>query len=232
MGAADADGLPAAEGADAVGNEAVCAPVTTANDVARPGGSGAESGTARRNLGTRSQFLTKLGHVPRFRLRKEGLQISAENKFRATFGGAVGVVAAHRIIFSVAPDPFPVFIAFVAGDVDQDFDAGGFANGLKHIDRAADIGVKGQFRLVVGKADEGLGGQVKDKFRLMFLESLHEMIEITDIPMNMGDFILKPGGLEIVGLAGRSKGIADDIRPQFLQPDRQPGTFESGVAGD
>jgi len=212
MGAADADGLPAAEGADAVGNEAVCAPVATADDVARPCGGGAESGTAR--------------------LRKEGLQISAENKFRATFGGAVGVVAAHRIIFSVAPDPFPVFIAFVAGDVDQDFDAGGFANGLKHIDRAADIGVKGQFRLVVGKADEGLGGQVKDKFRLMFLESLHEMIEITDIPMNMGDFILKPGGLEIVGLAGRSKGIADDIRPQFLQPDRQPGTFESGVAGD
>jgi len=213
MGAADADGLPAAEGADAVGNEAVCAPVTTANDVARPCGGSAESGTARRNLGTRSQFLTKLGHVPRF---KEGLQISAENELRTTFGGAVGIMTAHRVVFSVAPDPFPVFIAFVAGDVDQDFDAGGFANGLKHIDRAADIGVKGQFRLVVGKADEGLGGQVKDKFRLMFLESLHEMIEITDIPVNMGDFILKPGGLEIVGLAGWCKRIADDIRPQFL----------------
>ena len=52
MGAADAYGLPAAECADAVGNEAVCAPVTTANDVARPCGGSAESGTARRNLGT------------------------------------------------------------------------------------------------------------------------------------------------------------------------------------
>ena len=47
MGAADADGLPAAEGADAVGNEAVCAPVATADDVARPCGGGAEPGTAR-----------------------------------------------------------------------------------------------------------------------------------------------------------------------------------------
>jgi len=36
-GAADADGLPCAEGADTVGNEAIFAPVATTDDVASPG---------------------------------------------------------------------------------------------------------------------------------------------------------------------------------------------------
>ena len=42
MGAADADGLMSAQGADAIGNETFRAPVAAADDVARPGGSGAD----------------------------------------------------------------------------------------------------------------------------------------------------------------------------------------------
>lgn len=38
--------------------------------------------------------------------------------------------------------------------------------------------------------------------------------------------------MEIVDIAGRIKGIADDVRPQFLQPDGQPGTLEAGVPGN
>ena len=62
--------------------------------------------------------------VPRILLREERLQISVENEFCTPLGRAVGIMAAHWIVSPVAPDPFPVFIAFVAGDVDQDFDAG------------------------------------------------------------------------------------------------------------
>ena len=116
---------------------------------------------------------------------KERFQISAENEFCAPLGRAVGIMAAHRIVFPVTPDPFPVFIAFVAGDVDQDLHAGGFADGLKHVDRAANVRVKGQFRLFVGEADKGLGTEVKDKFGLIFLESFHNLVEIADISMNM-----------------------------------------------
>ena len=141
-------------------------------------------------------------------------------------------MTAHWIVFPVAPNPLPVFIAFVAGDVDQDFNAGGFTDGLKDVDRAADVGIKGQFRLFVREADKGLGSQVKDKFRLMFLESFDQPIEIARISMNMRYFLLKFRCLKIVGLAGRIERIADDIRPQFLQPDRQPGTLETRVAGD
>ena len=42
MGLADADELPAAEGADAIGNEAIRTPVAPADNVARPGGGGAD----------------------------------------------------------------------------------------------------------------------------------------------------------------------------------------------
>ena len=122
-------------------------------------------------------------------------------------------MAAERIVFPVTPNPFPVFIAFVAGDVDQNFDAGGFADGLKHIDSTADICVEGQFRLLVGEADDGLGSEVKDKFGLIFIESLHQPVEIEDISMNMRYFLPELRGLKIVGLAGRVKGIADDVRP-------------------
>ena len=141
-------------------------------------------------------------------------------------------MTAHRIVFPVAPDPFPVFIAFVAGDVDEDLDTRGFADGLEDVDRAADIRVEGHFRFVVGEADKGLGGKVKDKFRLIFSESFDQPVEIADISMNMRYFLSEPRCLKIVGLTGGSKCVADDISPQFFQPDRQPRPLEAGVAGD
>jgi hypothetical protein len=49
----------------------------------------------------------------------------------------------------------PVFIAFVAGDIDQDLHAGDFADGLEDVDRAAGVRAEGQFRIPVGKTDEG-----------------------------------------------------------------------------
>jgi len=94
-------------------------------------------------------------------------------------------MTAHWIIFPVAPDPFPVLIAFVAGDVEQNFDAGGFADGLKYGDRAADIRVESQFGFGVREADKRLGGKVKDNFRLIFLKCFHYPVEVPDISMNM-----------------------------------------------
>ncbi len=194
MGAADADGLMKAQGADAIRNESVRAPVAAADDVTRPGGSGTDDPVLRSTL------------------REKRLQISTENELRTALGSAVGVMAAQRVVFPVAPDPFPVFIAFIAGDVDQDFDTRCQANGLKNVDRAADVRVEGHFRLVIGEADEGLGSQVKDKFRLIFSESFNQPVEIAYIPMNVSNLILESGGLKIVGLAGRSEGVANDIR--------------------
>ena len=209
-GIADTNGLISAQSADTIGDEAVSAPVAAADDVACSGGGCADG----RNL------------------RKERFQISAENELCTPFGRTVGVMAAHRIVFPVSPYPFVVLIAFVAGDIDQDFDAGGFSDDLKHIDRTADVCIKGQFRLFVGEADKRLRGQMKNKFRLIFFKSLRQQVEIADISIDIRDFIPEFRGREIVGFAGRIKGIADNIRPQFLQPDRQPGSFETCVTGD
>ncbi len=94
------DGLMKAQGTDAVRNESVRAPVATADDVARPGGSGTD------------------GPVLRSALREKRLQISAENELRTALGGTVGIIPAQRVVFPVAPDPLLVFIAFVTRNID------------------------------------------------------------------------------------------------------------------
>jgi len=146
-GIADADAFIGAQSPNAVRNDTIFTPIPTADDVARPGGGGAEPGVdiaavgvGVGNLWTRYRILSfdRLrmsvhsghvprfpGHVPRILLREERFQICAENEFRTPLRGAVGVMTAHRVIFTITPDPFLVFIAFVAGDVDQDFHAGG-----------------------------------------------------------------------------------------------------------
>ncbi len=37
---------------------------------------------------------------------------------------------------------------------------------------------------------------------------------------------------EVVAAGERFEGDADDLCPHFVQPDAEPGTFETGVAGD
>ncbi len=99
-GAADADGFILAQGTNAIGNEAIHAPITAADDVARPGGGC-----------TDASVLCSV-------LREKRFQISVENDFRASFGCTVGVMSAQRIVFPVAPNPLSVIVAFVTGDVD------------------------------------------------------------------------------------------------------------------
>ena len=71
-----------------------------------------------------------------------------------------------------------------------------------------------------------------DEFGLIFFESPHQPVEIANIPMNVRYFFPELRGLKIVGITGRFEGITDDVRPQFLQPDRQPRPLEPGVAGN
>jgi hypothetical protein len=54
---------------------------------------------------------------------------------------------------------------------------------------------------------------MKDKFGLVFVEDLQEMIEITDIAVDVGGFLLQISRLEIVGIAWRIEGITDNLRP-------------------
>jgi len=115
---------------------------------------------------------------------------------------------------------------------------------IRSLDRSRS-GDKPDYRLIVAQqfpspvggdereeADERLGGKVENKFRLIFFESLGQPVEIADISMNMSYFLPEPRCLKVVGLARGRKGIADDVRPQFPMPDRQPRPFETHVAGD
>ena len=79
-------------------------------------------------------------------------------------------MAAQGIVFTVAPDPFPVFVALVARYINHDPDAGCAAHRLQHIDRSSGVRVEGFLRIIIGRPDKRLGGQMKDHLRFIMTE--------------------------------------------------------------
>ena len=79
------DRLAFMQGAETVGDEAIFAPVATADGVSRTGGCHSHM------MGATVGFL-----------RKEGFDVGGRHQLGAAFTGAVGIMAAHGIIFPVA----------------------------------------------------------------------------------------------------------------------------------
>ena len=101
MGVADVDALAELNRAQDVGNEPVFCPIAAANDVAR-------TSACQRN-----RVFAMLCHV------KEGMSVRGGHQLGAAFAAAVRVKPAHRLVFTVAPDPLFVVVALVGGHVDN-----------------------------------------------------------------------------------------------------------------
>ena len=50
---------------------------------------------------------------------EEGIAVGGGDEFGAALAAAVGIVAAHRVVLAIAPEPFAVLVALVAGDDDH-----------------------------------------------------------------------------------------------------------------
>ena len=143
LGIAQGEGLAPGGRADEVGNQAIDRPVAAADDIA-----GAGAGQA---------------NAP---VREKPLGVSGGDQFLARLGGAVGIVAAERIVFAEGRAAPVVGVDLVAGDHDDGLERRACSQGFEQIRRAHDIGGEGRPRIGVGGAHQGLGGEMKDDFRV------------------------------------------------------------------
>ncbi len=185
VGAADADGLAGEEAADEVGDEAVGGPVAAADDVA-----GACGGDGAVVVGDAVD-----GEVT--------LAEGGGDDLGAGLGAGVGVVAAERVGFAVAPEPLFVFVALVGGDAYHGSHAWRAAYRVEDACGAEDVGLEGADGVVVGVADEGLGGEVEDDLGSEAGESFVEGGGVADVAADVFDDGADAGfGEEVGGGAG------------------------------
>ena len=96
-------------------------------------------------------------------------------------------MASEPVAFAVGPRPLAIFVALVAGHDNDRADLGSLANGLQNVCGAQHIGCPGRDRLVIGAADERLGGEVENDFRAVCLENGADGRLIADVGAVVGD---------------------------------------------
>ena len=207
----DRDDFSRVQGLKYVGDDPILGPISTPDDIA---GSGRSD--------------------PKFsRVREERAAVGGSDQFRATFGGAVGIVATHGVFFAVGVEPLAVLVAFVGGDDDAGARVVCNPDGVEQMDGSHNIGGKGFHRDVEREPHERLGSEVEDKIGANPFDGFNQQFAIGNIPAG----IRRDAGSEVqevkepfVGL--RIEGVAMDMGSESDKPLREPASFESGVAGD
>jgi hypothetical protein len=213
-GTADAAGATTQESPDQIRNELIGRPVTTADGIA--------GASARQRDTVPGQIVG----------REVGVAIGAGHQLRAALGIGVGIVTTHRVVLAIAPDPFLVLVAFVAGHIDHDAGTLELAHRLEQIDRAHDVCRIGLNRLIVAVANHGLRRHVDDDVGIAFGERGLEVLEVANVTVNGADAFADARLLEEARLGWRIERIAGDIGAQGVQPQAEPAALEAGVSGD
>ena len=197
------------EGTQGVGHQPVGRPIAAADHVA--GASGADRDA---------------------RLGQERRAVGRGHQFRTGLAAAVRVVAAHRLVFTVAPDPFAVLVALVGGDIDDGAHAAGRAGSFEHVHRAHHVGGVGGHRRAVRQAHQRLRRQVQHDLRLAALHGAAHGVEIADVAQGRLQAVGHPRLVEQAGRGGRCQRQALHLGAQRLQPQGQPTALEAGVTGE
>ena len=207
----DGNGRACADGADAIGHDAVPGPVSAADDVARPRRGDADGAGGR----------------------EIGFAEAGDDELRGALAGAVGIVTAHGVLFAVGMEPLAVFVAFIGGDADDGAGLGVAADRIEEMGGAHDVDGEGFDRDVVGEADERLGCEVEDDIRLAVGQRAGEGGAVEEVGAGVRVDARGEAELaveEFVRLGDEGKAV--DLRSEGEQPFGHPGTFETGVAGE
>ena len=159
MGVANGNHRFSYHAADDIGNKPVLGPVSAADDIS--GACGCNSGS--------------------FLVLEERTAICRRHQFRAAFARAVRIVASHGIMLAVSPNPFAVFIAFIAGDDHHRAHGWGLTRGFENIHRAHHIRGISLDGFLIRAQHQGLGRRMKDNLRTALLEQLQDRSKIADI---------------------------------------------------
>src|SRR5579871_555855 len=75
-----------------------------------------------------------------FRLVEKRRTVGGSDKLSASFAIAVRIVAAHRLVFPIAPNPFAVLITLVGSDIDDGLDTRRIPHGFQQMHGTHDVG--------------------------------------------------------------------------------------------
>jgi hypothetical protein len=104
--------------------------------------------------------------------------------------------------------------------------------GLEEMDGAEDVGVPSLDGLLIGEANEGLGGEVEDEFRAEVADEVGEREGLADVLDVMTQAGLEVELLEEGGIGVWREGDAGDLGTEIEEPLAEPRALEAGVAGD
>src|SRR5581483_11348644 len=205
---ANNDGLTGRNAAHDIGHETVLGPVATADHVS----------------GARRSYCRAV-------LREERAPVGGGDQLCRTLAGAVRIVAAHRVVLAISPEPFAVFIAFITRDHHNGPYRRRVPRGFEHVHRSHHVGCICLNWLSVGTPHQRLRRVVEHDFRRVIFEEGGHSREIADISEDGHHVARDACGLEETGFSVWWQRKADYARTQQFQPGCQPATFETAVAG-
>src|SRR5262249_45098225 len=99
----------------------------------------------------------------------------------------VWIAPTHGLIFTIAPNPFTILIAFVAGYIDHDTSKLKLPNRFQKMNGTHNVGGVGPNGILVSAANYRLGGQVNDYIRAAFGQSSRQPWKISDVCTKRSD---------------------------------------------
>jgi hypothetical protein len=163
--------------------------------------------------------------------KKERL-VGRDDNFGGAFAGAVRVVPTHRVAFPVAVNPLLVFVTLVGRNQHGCPHGRCATDRFQNMGRALGINGERGGRIAVTLQHQRLGSQVEYDFRLFLRKNGLHLLQIADvgavIPHTRADTAPQKNAVGVL----RIEGNAGQVGAQLMQPDAEPGAFETGMARD
>jgi hypothetical protein len=139
-------------------------------------------------------------------------------------------MAAHRVNLPIGPEPFPVFIAFIAGDADHRPKVWHAPTGIEQVHRALYIGRKCLNRRRIRQAHQRLGRKMKNNVGTRRCHRGFKRCQIPNIALNMRNEPAKRRLIEQAHIVGRQRKPRH-LRAHLGQPECKPAALEARMAG-
>ena len=208
---ADGDWLAGKQGPDGVGHQAILGIVAPANDIAS----------------ARAGHLAELGIGT-----KERLAPAMSHQLGGGLAHRIDIVPSQWVRLAVAIIPAPILVALVGRNHEHRGWAFQPPHRFQKMGRAPGVDVEGLQRLAIRAPHQRLRRQVKDDVRTVPTDRRLERVHIPKITLGFRGKDLWRDDFVEGRLGGGFQPNPMHLGAQMPQPQRQPASFETGVARD
>ena len=216
LGTSDFNRSAGLQGPDAIGDDAILGPVTTTNHITCPtAGNGNMVGFA---------VVLRVEETP---------APGTDGNLGSPLGRAIGIIAAHGFVFTIAPDLFTVLVALIGGNHDHHPYTVCDTGSLHDVDGAHDIGLIGLNGNLVTETYQRLGCEVEDYLGLILGKDGLHFCSVANISAEISlDFPTYAREDIVILFRIGIQPYPDDLGSQFVEPDAEPRAFEACMSCD